>query len=125
MSDYLILSKQSIKKIKRTNIKHKLTHQTLYLSFWKVDVNTPIIISEKIIAKNKDKPRFLINADNIFLNESFQQIKSSYSSKFRGFRLGNLSKTKTRYNKIRNYPENTDVVVNYFFESKYPTKRGG
>jgi hypothetical protein len=38
-------------------------------------------------------------------------------------RLGNLSK-KTRYNKIRSYPENTDVVVNYFFETKYPSNKG-
>ena len=108
-----------------TNTKYFFDENSPLSRASKTNVNTPIIISEKIIAKNKDKTRFLINADNIFLNESFQQIKSSYSSKYRGFRLGNLSKTKTRYNKIRNYPENTDVVVNYFFESKYPTKRGG
>ena len=89
------------------------------------NINTPVIISEKIIAKSIDKTRFLISADNIFLNESFQQVKSSYSSRYKGFRLGSLSKTKTRYDKIRNYPENTDVVVNYFYESKYPSKRGG
>ena len=89
------------------------------------NVNTPIIISEEIIAKNEDKTKFLISADNIFLNESLQQIKYSYSGGYKGFKLGNLSKTKTRYNKIRNYPENTDVVVNYFYESKYPSKRGG
>ena len=89
------------------------------------NVNTPIIISEEIIAKNDDKTKFLISADNIFLNESLQQIKYSYSGGYKGFKLGNLSKTKTRYNKIRNYPENTDVVVNYFYESKYPSKRGG
>jgi hypothetical protein len=89
------------------------------------NVNTPIIISEEIIAKNEDKTKFLISADNIFLNESLQQIKYSYSGSYKGFKLGNLSKTKTRYNKIRNYPENTDVVVNYFYESKYPSKRGG
>ena len=88
------------------------------------NINTPLIISENIIAKNNDKTRFLINADNIFLNESLQQIRSSYSGAYRGFRLGNLSKSKTRYSKIRNYPENTDVVVNYFYESKYPSKRG-
>ena len=89
------------------------------------NINTPIIISEEIIAKNKDKTKFLINADNIFLNESLQQIRSSYSGGYKGFKIGNLSKTKTRYNKIRNYPENTDVVVNYFYESKYPSSRGG
>ena len=88
------------------------------------NINTPLIISEDIIAKNNDKTKFLINADNIFLNESLQQIRSSYSGGYKGFRLGNLSKSKTRYNKIRNYPENTDVVVNYFYESKYPSRRG-
>ena len=89
------------------------------------NINTPIIISEKIVAKNKSKTKFLISADNIFLNESFQQIKSSYYPGYKGFKLGNLSKTKTRYHKIRNYPENTDVIVNYTYESKYPSGRGG
>ena len=88
------------------------------------NINTPIIISEKIIANNQDNTKFLINADNIFLNESFQQVKSSYYPGYKGFKLGNLSKTKTRYKKIRNYPENTDVIVNYIYESKYPSKRG-
>ena len=58
------------------------------------NVNTPLIISEEIIAKSDDKTKFLINADNIFLNESLQQIRSSYSGGYRGFRLGNLSKVK-------------------------------
>ena len=89
------------------------------------NINIPIIISEEIIVKNEDKTKFLISADNIFLNESLQQINRTYSGGYKGFKLGNLSKTKTRYNKIRNYPENTDVVVNYFYESKYPSKRGG
>ena len=89
------------------------------------NINTPLIISEEIIVKNGDKTRFLINADNIFLNESLQQVKYSYPGGYKGFRLGNLSKSKTRYNKIRNYPDNTDVVVNYYYESKYPSRRGG
>ena len=89
------------------------------------NINTPLIISEKIIAKDNSKTKFLINADNIFLNESFQQVKSSYYPGYKGFKLGNLSKSKTRYHKIRNYPENTDVIVNYTYESKYPSSRGG
>ena len=90
----------------------------------KTNINTPIIISEKIIAKNGSKTKFLINADNLFLTEAFQQVKSSYYPGYKGYRLGNLSKTKTRYSKIRNYPKNTDIVVNYVYESKYPSKRG-
>ena len=69
LSDYLLLSKQSIKKIKRTNIKHKLTHQTLYLSFWKVDVNTPIINGVKISdIKNYPFPVPIKNFINDFIN---------------------------------------------------------
>ena len=91
----------------------------------KTNINTPIIISEDIIASNKGRTKFLISADNIFLNESFQQVKSSYYPGYKGFKLGNLSKSKTRYNKIRSYPDNTDVMVEYTYESKYPSKRGG
>ena len=90
----------------------------------KANINIPVIISEEIVAKSDNKTKFLINADNIFLSESLQQVKYSYPGGYKGFRLGNLSKSKTRYNKIRNYPENTDVVVNYFYESKYPSRRG-
>ena len=38
------------------------------------NINTPIIISETIIATSEDKKRFLLNADNIFLNESFNKL---------------------------------------------------
>ena len=69
LADYLILSKESIKKIKRTNIKHKLTHQTLYLSFWKVEVNTPIINGVKISdIKNYPFPVPIKNFINDFIN---------------------------------------------------------
>ena len=91
----------------------------------KSNINSPIIISEKIISTSPCKTKFLINADNIFLNESFQQVKYSYSPRYKGFKLGNISKQKTRFQEIRNYPENTDVIVNYVYESKYPSTRGG
>ena len=69
MGDYLILSKESIKKIKRTNIKHKLTHQALYLSFWKVEVNTPIINGVKISdIKNYPFPVPIKNFIKDFIN---------------------------------------------------------
>ncbi|MGC6428875.1 MAG: zinc-dependent metalloprotease [Flavobacteriales bacterium] len=89
------------------------------------NINTPIVVSESIVATSLCKTKFLIDADNIFLNESFQQVRSSYSGGYKGFRLGNLSKSKTRLEKVRNYPENTDVLVKYVYESKYPSRRGG
>ena len=91
----------------------------------KANINEPIVISEKIIATNSDSTKFLINADNIFLSESFQQVKYSYPPGYKGFKLGSLNKDKTRYNSINNYPSNTDVIVDYTYETKYPSKRGG
>ena len=90
----------------------------------KANINDPLVISEEIIASNDDSTRFLINADKLFLTESFQQVKSSYPSWYKGFKLGSLSKDKTRYSEINNYPENTDVIVDYVYENKYPSKRG-
>ena len=88
------------------------------------NINQPIIISEEILGFNSDSSSFLINADNVFLSENLQQVKSSYSSSYRGFKLGSLNKSKTRYHKVNNYPENTDVIVDYVYESKYPQKYG-
>ena len=86
------------------------------------NINSPIVVSENIIAKSPCKTKFLISADNIFLTESLQQVKYIYPG-YRGFKLGNLSK-KTRYKHFKNYPENTDVVVNYVYESRYPSSYG-
>ena len=93
-----------------------LIHQALLSKSSKANINDPLVISEEIIASNDDSTRFLINADKLFLTESFQQVKSSYPSWYKGFKLGSLSKDKTRYSEINNYPENTDVIVDYVYE---------
>ncbi|MGB1243085.1 MAG: hypothetical protein ACPG49_11220, partial [Chitinophagales bacterium] len=41
----------------------------------KANINEPVIVSQKIVGINKAKTEFLIEADGIFLTESFQQIK--------------------------------------------------
>ena len=51
-------------------------------------------------------------------------MKASYPSGYKGFKLGALSKDKTRYSSIKNYPQNTDVIVDYVYENKYPSRRG-
>lgn len=90
----------------------------------KANINEPLIISEEIIATNDDSTKFLISADKIFLSEAFQQVKYSYPPGYKGFKLGSLSKEKTRYSSIKNYPQNTDVIVDYVYENKYPSSRG-
>ena len=88
------------------------------------NINKPIILSEKIKAESDSSNAVLIAADDLFMSETFMQIKPSYSSKYKGFKLGKLSKDKSKYQSLNNYPQNTDVTVNYVYENSYPKSRG-
>lgn len=87
------------------------------------NINNAVMISEKIEAEDKEKGEILIKAEKVFLAEEFSPIKPNYPPTYQGFRVGNLSKDKTKYASIRNYPKNTDVVVEYTFDN--PTPQGG
>lgn len=80
---------------------------------------------EKILAENKKTKDYLIDADELFLSEKLHQIKEGGRPGSEGFKLGNLTKGKTQYNRIRNYPENTDLVVRYVYDNPAPTAGGG
>ena len=79
---------------------------------------------EKIIAENKKTGDYLIDADELFLSEKLHQIKEGGRPSAEGFKLGNLAKGKTQYIKIKNYPENTDLVVRYVYDNPAPTGGG-
>jgi hypothetical protein len=87
-----------------------------------------MMASEKIVAQNKDKNQFLISADNIFLKETLHQIKPSMNPMAAAlgmFNLGNLNPSKTRYDNIKNYPKNTDIIVKYVYDDPNPRGGGG
>ena len=61
----------------------------------------------------------MISANDLFLKETLTQVKPP---RFPGepptaFSLGNLDKDKTKVNAIRNYPENTDVAIEYVYST--------
>ncbi|MFT4878120.1 MAG: hypothetical protein ACI80P_000486 [Flavobacteriales bacterium] len=87
------------------------------------NINTPIIASEKIEAKDSETGVMLISADNIFLSEGFQMIKPPSNPKTPGI-LGGLSKNKTKIHDVKSYPENTDITVDYVYDNSSP-RRGG
>lgn len=92
------------------------------------NINKPVIASQKIVARNPSGTGFLVDADPIFLSESFQQVKSSPQpgeNAPKRFTLGNLSKDKNKYVELRNYPRNTDVIAELVYENAYPAIRGG
>jgi len=91
------------------------------------DINTPVISVDNIVAINNSKDTFLIEAENLFLTEALAQLKRlpHPDSKVKNpFKIGNLSKDKSRFTAIRNYPKNADVVVDYVYENKHPTNFG-
>ncbi len=85
-----------------------------------------IMASLKIEGIDKEKGLYLINADNLFLKETFSQIKPPKYPKQSpmAFSLGNLNKEKTKVGAIRNYPENTDLAIEYVY-SKGSVLNGG
>jgi len=88
------------------------------------NISNATLISEEILAENDST--IIINGDPIFLSESMNQVKPSPSpfSRPGGFSLGRLSSDKTKYNGIRTYPENIDVVVEYVYEDPSPSNGG-
>ena len=85
-----------------------------------------VMASLKIEAADKENGLFLINADNLFLKETLSQVKPPRFPKQSpmAFTLGNLDKEKTKLNAIRNYPENTDLAIEYVY-SKGSVLNGG
>jgi len=85
-----------------------------------------VMASLKIEAADKEKGLYLINADNLFLKETLSQVKPPKFPKqpSTAFSLGSLNKEKTKINAIRNYPENTDLAIEYVY-SKGSVLNGG
>ncbi|MGC6430643.1 MAG: zinc-dependent metalloprotease [Jejuia sp.] len=84
------------------------------------------VASIKIEATDDKKGLYLIKADDLFLKETFIQVKPP---KFPGssptsFSLGNLDKNKTKINFIKNYTDNVNLVVEYVY-SKSSIFNGG
>ncbi len=88
------------------------------------NINQPLFLSEKIAAATGKT--YLIEADNLFLGESITQIKPTRmpTDKPDVFSLGSLSSKKSKYLAIKNFPNNTDVSVEYIYENPSPVNYG-
>jgi len=89
------------------------------------NVSTAILASSYIVAE-KDGGT-LIGVDNIFLTEALYQITRGFipgGANKNPFKLGRLAKERTKYASIKNYPDNTDLVVQYVYSNPTPTNWG-
>ena len=88
------------------------------------NISRAIMSSSKIVAMDTLKNRFLIKGDDLFLTEKLLQIKHYSNPKSKRFALGKLSKEKSKYVSIRNYPKNSEIVVQYSYDNPTPKNRG-
>lgn len=87
------------------------------------NISPAVLAVNKITVEDSSPARVLIKADSLFLTETLYQLKPSADPQRRDparFTLGKMSAAKTRYSAIRNYPANTDIVVDYVYEEPAP-----
>ena len=87
------------------------------------NINTPILASLKIEGQDSSKTVHLVSGDALFLKEDFEMIKRPSRRPGESV-LGKLSREKTKIHRINNYPENTEVIVDYVYDNPAP-KTGG
>src|SRR2546423_207996 len=91
-----------------------------------VDIPESIFLSEKIVAE--DTSGYLINADALFLSEKLDPVKPLLPPGIPPgavFNLGNLNPAKSKYQVVRSFPNNTDVVVDLAYDNPAPFNGGG
>lgn len=83
------------------------------------NISNGILQSLTIEAQDVKKGVYLIKADDLFLKETFKQIKPANGpgTSPTAFKLGNLDKAKSKIKDIKNYPENTNIQVEYVYSS--------
>lgn len=90
------------------------------------NVSRSVMLSEKIEAQDKGDKKYLIKCDALFLKETLGQIKPPRfpNAPPNAFTLGNLDKDKTKIVSIKNYPENSDVLIEYVYSQDAPLNGG-
>ncbi|MBD0296108.1 MAG: zinc-dependent metalloprotease [Flavisolibacter sp.] len=92
------------------------------------DVDKPeaIFLSEKVIGE--DSTGYLVNADALFLSEKLDPVKPVTIPSFFSmpqFTLGALNPSKSKYNAVRSFPDNTDIIVDLAYDNPSAFVSGG
>lgn len=115
----------------------KLEFSQVNTSFWydpnnavskseNVDVAESVFFSDKIVAE--DANGYLVAVDGLFLSDKLDQVKPILPPTIPPgsvFNLGNFNAGKSKYSKLRSYPDNTDVVVDLAYDNPAPLNGGG
>jgi hypothetical protein len=85
-----------------------------------------VIVAEKIAGQDDDG--YLVNADQLFMGDKLDPVKpviapGPFTAQI--YNLGNFNPTKSRYQEIRSFPNNTDIVVDLAYDNPAPLVGGG
>lgn len=92
------------------------------------NISHAVAAEQKIEAEDAAQGVVLINANALFLSESFNRVAplpNPERKPHETFSLGNLSSAKSKIRDVRNYPENTDIIVEYVYENANQYVSGG
>ncbi|QTD37152.1 zinc-dependent metalloprotease [Polaribacter batillariae] len=92
----------------------------------KANISDAVVASGKILAEDEKTGEYLIEADGLFLSETFTRIKNPRpgQSPF-SFSLGRFDKSKSKIEEIKNYPENTNIKTEYVYSNPTAINGGG
>ena len=83
------------------------------------NISDAVMATGKIVALDAKNGEYLIDADGLFLSETFTRVKGPKrpGRSPLAFSLGNFDKKKSKINEIKNYPENTNVKTQYVYSN--------
>ncbi len=90
-----------------------------------VDVSDAVFYTSKITAE--DSTGYLVNVDGLFVSEKLDPVKPVFPPTTPPgsiFNLGNFVADKSGYEKIRSFPNNTDVIVSLAYDNPAPLNYG-
>ncbi|MFZ4765428.1 MAG: zinc-dependent metalloprotease [Roseimicrobium sp.] len=80
-----------------------------------------VLAAEVIVAQDGDG--FLLSATNLFLKETLRQVKPTTKDEKKAV-LGKLSDSKTKFTRLKSFPRNTLITVEYVYENAAPPELG-
>lgn len=90
-----------------------------------VDVSDAVFYADKVVAE--DSLGYLVNADGLFVSEKLDPVKPNFSPTVPPgtfFNVGSFVPDKSGYEKIRSFPNNTDVIVSLAYDNPAPLNYG-
>ena len=87
------------------------------------NVSSALLATEAIKATSEDEKSYLIPVDKLFLSEALIKLIPEKNPKDKNagkYGPGKLNGGKSKVTNINNYPENSDVIVDYIFDGPKP-----